>query len=240
MKGSSLTGLAVSVFVLFTSLGCKTTGTAVGPAKAFTAPDWATQNIASLAFLGLASPTIDDTRRQTAEEIVESDLRAGQNRFVVLSSSSTRERARKASAEETLRRVQEAWKSQQTVDQFVASELCQKLGVDGILIGELADWSEERVDFNADGGTSFTRVGLTLTIVSGKSGLAAWEAEKTVREESAAYIGGQSGSAVYVDGTGTTRSGNKDMMTPDPPPIEDVARKVTTALFEAFPPTPIH
>lgn len=228
---------AACLLAAMAGTGCKTTGSGVSPAQAFTAPDWDQHAIRTLAFPGLASPTLDRAELLKAESLVETELMSGQTRFVILSRSMTADRLAKAGLKESYDKALAGWKGERKVDQFVAKQLCEKLSVDGLLFGDLDEWREEKVDFHAE-GTSFTQVDLHLAIVSADNGLPVWEADKSLREESTAYVPGQAGSGVYEDGMGTTRSGNKSNVTPDAPPIEEVCHKVMTALIEAFPPAP--
>ncbi len=228
----SMTAIAISLM----ALGCKTTGGAgIRPARATVSPTWSSLSVNTLAYLGGAGATITELDRTLAEDLIERDLRSGQNRFVVLGASTVRERARSAGVADALDRCQKAWRSSRKVDPLVAKQLCEKFGVDGLILADISDWRKEKVAWDEQ-GASFTEVSISLTIVSARDGEIVWQAEKRDRAESAAYMPGQGGSGVFEDGTGAQRAERPSRLTPDPPPIEPLAERVVAALLAAFPP----
>jgi hypothetical protein len=215
--------------------GCKSTGSSVSPAQAFTVPEWKDLHIQTLAYMGMGSSTGDATARVTAEQIVEQRLGTGQERFVILGMSEGRTRAASADASELYEKVVNVWRDTRKADLFQVQQLSKKLGTDGLIFADLNDWTEERVDWTTE-GTSSTQVTIRLAIYSGKTGLLAWEAKKIQRKESEPYRPGQAGGGVYTDQDGTPHSDQSHKLTPDPPRAEDVAADVLAALIAAFPP----
>lgn len=228
--------LGMAAFAVAASLGgCKTAATGAKPAVSYTVPDWESLNIRTLAFLGVGSSVGDENARVTAEESAEQFLLGGQERFVILGVNASQERAAAAGASDLFDRVVRGWRDRRIIDQFVAQELCGKLTVDGLLLGDLSDWRRERVEFTEQ-GSSYTQIALGLVIVSAKTGLEAWNGEKTVRSESAAYTPATGGSGVHTDESGISRAQRAGSMTPEPPRPEVVMEAVMASLMAAFPP----
>lgn len=233
VRGAAL-GLAVASLLGAGTMGCKSTG-GIEPPQAYVAPDWADQKIQSVAFVGLAGATIDENDRRMAEEIVEQELRSSQTRFLVLAKNAALDRAQKAGVKADFERVAQVWKGSHTVDELVARRVCEKLGVDGLMVATLDEWKKEKADWQTE-EASFSEVGVELAIVGAKSGLIAWQASKRIRENSAVYQPGQSATGFYQsDPNGTQRQAQASSAVPEPPDIDAVARKVMGSLMSAFP-----
>ena len=217
--------------------GCNTAGTGVQPPQAFEVPEWKDLNIQSLAFLGVGSSAGDQATRDEVQKIVEQQLTSGQDRFIILPLAESRSRAASSKASDVCGSIEQMWKDDRKLDLFQVKEFCHKIGVDGIMVADLNDWNQQKVDWNAE-GTSFTQVGLRLSIYSGKTGLLAWDAEKIQRKESRPYRPSPSGTGVYQDPTGAKRAEHPENLTPDAPPPEDVAVEAIQSLMAAFPPKP--
>jgi hypothetical protein len=217
--------------------GCKTGAGGARPAEAFTVAEWSDLGIQTLAFVEIASTVGDETARKAAEQVVEDGLRAGQERFVVLTGPQARSRAGSNSAGDLFEKVARVWRNSHVTDPFLVQELSGKLGVDGLVFADLGEWKEEQVDWTSEGNSS-TTVNLGLSIYSGKTGQLAWNAEKTLRKESIKYTPGQAGSGVYTTPSGASRAERPSSLTPKPPRAEDVAGEVMQTLIAAFPPRP--
>jgi hypothetical protein len=224
---------AISVF----GFSCRTAGTGVRPATAIVVPEWDALNIQSLGLVTVGSSAGEEFNRQTAESILEEQLSSSQDRFVVLGVQAVRNRAASAGAGELFDRVAKTWRDQRMTDKFLVQELCQKAGVDGIILGDLIDWKREKVDFTQE-GTSYTLISMRLVIISGKTGLQAWEARKTIRRDTLVYTPGGGGSGITTDDSGISRAQRSGSMTPDPPRPEEVLTDVLASVFAAFPPRP--
>lgn len=229
--------LAFLLIAPFGFSGCKTGATGVRPAQAFTVPDWNTLDIRTLAYMGTGGSTGEETDRQTAEVLVEEQLLSGQDRFVILSLGEAHQRASSKGAGDAFEKVQKVWRDQRLVDGIVAKDLSAKMGVDGLILGDLGEWKQERVDWSSE-GTSSTEVNLRLAIYSGKTGLVAWEAQKLARKESVGYRPMAAGSGVYTDESGVSRAERPQSVTPDPPRPEVVAVEAIQSLIAAFPEAP--
>ena len=237
LVGRVILGCGILTVALLGAAGCKSTGGVDAP-RAYIAPDWGDQKIQTVAFIGLSGATTDENERKMAEDIVQQELRSSQSRFLVLPREAASDRAQKAGAKDDLKRVGDVWRSAHTVDQFLCSSLCQKLGVDGLLVATLDEWRKEKIDWQSE-GSSFSEVGIELTIVGAKSGLVAWQASKRMREESPVYHPGQLATEFYTtDPNGTQRQGTASSAVPEAPEIDPLARKVMASLFAAFPEPP--
>jgi hypothetical protein len=235
---AAFVGSLVGVVLLAGGLcGCKTAATGAQPAIAYMAPEWESLNIKTLAFLGVGSSAGDEDARIAAEDLAEQFLLSSQDRFVILGLNTSQERAAAAGAADLFGRAVKGWHDQRIMDQFVAQELCRKLAVDGLLLGDLTDWRRERVEFTEQ-GSSYTQIALGLSIVSAKTGLEVWSAEKMIRRDSAAYAPASGGSGVYTDESGISRAQRAGSMTPEPPRPEEVMEAVMGSLVAAFPPAP--
>ena len=81
-------------------------------------------------------------------------------------------------------KVIKVWRNNHSADQFIVQELAQKIGVDGLLLGDLTEWTREKVDRSSQGSSS-TQIGFRICIYSAKTGVLAWESQKLVRKEAA-------------------------------------------------------
>jgi hypothetical protein len=235
---SRLAFLTIAVALPLVLSGCRTGATGVSPARAFIVPEWSSLEIKSLAFMGVGGSTGEATDRQTAETIVEDQLCSGQDRFVILGLAEGRSRAASAGCADLFDRIVKVWRDDRTCDVLVIQDCCKKVGVDGLIFGDLSEWKRERVDWTSEGNSS-TQVDLRLSIYSGKTGLLAWDAQKSARKESVSYRPLAGGSPVYTDRSGASRVERPTSVTPDPPRAEDVAAEAMRSLMAAFPPVPV-
>ncbi len=225
-------GAAVAL-LMGTLAGCKTAAR-VAPAQVTAVPEWDELKISHLLYMGTAGSAGDETARVTAEEIIEHELLAGQDRFLVLGLAESRNRAAASGAVEQFDRVARVWKNDQVADVLLVQQLCQKLGVDGIIFGSLTDWILEQVEWTSEGSSS-TQVSLALSIYSGKTGQLAWRGQKTHRKESIPYRHEQA-SGVWKGEGGVERAERPQSTTPKPPPADEVAVEAVRAVVAAFPP----
>ncbi len=217
--------------------GCKTAGSDVRPAVASTVPDWADLQVESLAFLGVGSGVGDETSRRAAQDLVQQHLLGAQDRFIILGFEASQERAAAAKAATLFDKVVGEWQNHRTIDQFEVQELCEKLGVNGLIVANVSDWKRERVDFTSE-GSSYTQIALEMAIYAAQTGRPAWTAEKMIRRESLTYAPASGGSGVYTDPSGVSRAQRSGSMTPDPPRAEEVVADIMASIIAAFPPRP--
>lgn len=230
---------AITLTLLLASalgLACRATTPGLRPATAIVSPEWEALNIQSLGFVTVGSSVGDEVARQIAEDIVVGQLASNQERFVILNAQTARARAAAATAGDTFDRLVKVWRSDRLADKFLVQGLCTKMGVDGLLFGELNDWKCEKVDAMEEGSAS-TQVAMRLAIFSGKTGMTVWEAQKTIRRESEVYTPAGGGGA-SDPGSYNARAQRSSGLTPEPPRPEDVAVDVLASIMAAFPPRP--
>jgi hypothetical protein len=218
-----------------TGFSCRATSPGARPANAVISPEWGSLNIQSLGFVTVGSSVGEEEARQTTEYVAEEQLTSNQDRFVILGAQTARGRAAAAGAEDAFVRLAKAWHDQRMADKFLVEDLCRKMGVDGLLFGDLLEWRREKVDFTQE-GASYTQIALRLVIISGKSGLPVWEAQKMIRRDTPVYTPGAGGSGVTTDDTGVSRAQRLGGLTPEPPRPEVVLVDVLASLIAAFPP----
>lgn len=231
---------AAGLFLILAVLlgGCKaTTPARSGPDAIFLAPEYPTLKLATLCYLGLSSMDPNPVGIQTTDQLLRSYLTGGQQKFIIIDESSVRARARAEGIEGDLDKLIRSWKDGRAVDKFILKSVSEKIGVNGVVFGDLLQWREEQVDWTSE-GTSFTEVGVAVSIYDAASGLLAWRAEKQERRESAHYRHGSGvGSGVYQAG-GVERADRADRVTPKPPDPVQVAESVVQALIEGLPDQP--
>lgn len=230
-------GIAIAVLVAASLLaaGCRPAATGLRPADSFTVPEWNDLEVRTLAFVGLGGVVADAVSRSTAEKIVDEELRSSQTRYVVLNPREARSRAASRDAGDVFDRALRVWRDARTADQFLVRDLCQAIGVDGIIFADLLDWREETVDPTLE-GSSITRVEIRLALYSAKSGQVAWEARSSHSRESVSQLPGQMGSTAQTGPGGAHRGERTSTLTTRPPRAEDVARELMQSLLLALPP----
>lgn len=203
--------------------------------EVYVAPDWNSQGVTTLAYCGLGSAAGDETARADAERLIEAELRGSQERFVILTLKNADARAAEKGKSDLLKRVRQVWRDDRLVDQFLAKELCQTLGVDGLIFGDLGDWTEQRIDVSQE-GTSWTRTEIGIYVYSADTGLLVWGAQRAIRKDSVPYSPtAVPGNAAERADRAERRSERAESVTPDPPEVEAVAHELMLELVALFP-----
>lgn len=221
-------------------IGCNaTTPASSGPDAIFLAPEYPTLKLESLGYLGLAALEPDPIGVNTVDGLLRSYLTGGQQKFIVIDEAACRQRARKEGIEVDLDAVIRNWKDKHSVERFSLKRFGEKLGIDGIVVGDLTRWRQEQVDWQSE-GNSFTEVGVSLLIYDAGTGILAWKGERMERRESAHYRhGAGTGSGVYQQsGTNTERTDRPDDVSPKPPDPKTVAESVVQSLMSGLPDKP--
>ena len=222
-------------------VGCKAT-TSGGQATAepdaiFQAPEYPTLDLETLGYLGLASLVPDLVGVPTTEALLTTYIMGGQEKFLVVDEAGCRTRARREGVEADLEKLARIWRDKHEVDPILLKELVKKIGIDGIIFGELTQWRTEQVDWQSE-GNSFTEVGISLFIYEGKNGTLAWRADKMERRESQYYRHGSgAGTGIYKSGD-TERTERGDKIAPAPPDPQVVAESVVKVLIDSLPDQP--
>lgn len=218
--------------------GCKATAPSrTGPDAIFLAPEYPTLKLETLCYLGLSSLDPNPVGIQTTDQLLRSYLTGGQQKFIIIDESSARSRARSAGVESDFDKLIRTWRDGRTVDRFVLKTVGEKLGMNGVVFGDLLKWREEQVDWASE-GTSFTEVGVAISIYDTSTGILAWKGEKQERRESVHYRHGSgTGSGVYQSG-GVERADRADRVAPKPPDPVEVAESVIQTLIDGLPDQP--
>jgi hypothetical protein len=221
--------------------GCKATSTgnqvSAEPDAIFQAEEYPAMRLETLGYLGMASLVPDPIGVPTTEALLKSYIMGGQEKFLIVDQDGCRTRARREGVEPDLERLARIWRDKHEVDPILLKELVRKIGIDGIVFGELTQWRTEQVDWQSE-GNSFTEIGISLFIYEGKNGTLAWKADKMERRESVHYRHGSgSGSGIYKSGD-TERTERADKIAPQPPDPQVVAESVVKTLVESLPDKP--
>ena len=227
--------VTVFVFAVLLGLSCRATTSGVRPATAMVSPEWDALNIQSLGLVTVGSSVGDEVARETVEGIVEGQLSSNQDRFVILGVQTARGRAAAAGAGDVFDRLVKAWHDQRMADKFLVENLCKKMGVDGLLFGELSDWKSEKIGLTEE-GSSYTQVAMRLVILSGKTGMSVWEAQKMIRRDTQVYTPGSGDTGPTTDNEASARARRSGGLAPEPPRPEDVVVDVLASIMAAFPP----
>ncbi len=238
-KAATLLLFPATAFLFAAMIGCKATApVSAGPDAIFLAPEYPTLKLENLAYLGLATLEPDPVAQSTVDGLLQTYLMGGQQRFIVIDEESCRVRAQKAGVESDLDGVIRAWKDRHTVERFGLKKLGEKIGIDGIVFGDLTRWREEQVDWQSE-GNSFTEVGISLLIYDAKTGILAWKGDRMQRAESAHYQHGSGATGLYqIPGTTTERTDKPDQIAPKPPDPKPVAESVVQSLISGLPDKP--
>ena len=231
------------VVALLGAVGCNNKSRAGGSdaLQLYISPQWSDLGISTLAYLGERNTSGEATALDQSHRLIASEIR-NQNKYIVLSDKIAEERAEQTGKSELLEHVRQVWSSDQVVDQFAARELCEALGVDAILVSEVADWTKYAIEPTQE-GTSWSRVGIGLYIYSpkGPSGPLVWGANRSLRKDSLPYRP-TGGAAALADAATSSskreRESRRDNTldnVPVPPPIDEVARAVLGELVAALP-----
>jgi len=229
-------GLGIGCTLLALGAGCNKKTAGSRAAQVYIAPSWNSNAVTTLAYCGLGSNLGNETARADAERLVETELRGGQDRFVVLTMKNAESRAAEKGKSDLLERVRQVWRDDRLIDKFLAKDLCAALGVEGLIVADVSDWIEQRIDVSQE-GTSWTRVEMGVYIYSAESGDLVWGAQRSLRKDSVRYTPGTvPGDAGTRRDREARRAERAASVTPDPPEVEVVAHELMQEILGLFPP----
>jgi hypothetical protein len=222
---------ALFVILAFSSQGCQQATTrAGGPAQVFLDPTFAERKIESLAYIGIYSGVMDDQAKIIMNSYLSPVLGSGQSRFFINDENHAARLARQAGKADVFKRVSEVWMDHHKVDPKQAQELCDALNVDGLLLAGLTSWERVKADWKSE-QASFTRIGMSLSIIDADDGRRVWEAHEDLRKE-------PGGQAVFSEGFGTEAAESvaphAGAVTPDPLRYEVVAEEIVNILVASL------
>jgi hypothetical protein len=204
---------------------------AVHPLSSYIVPDFSNRSVKVIAFMPLVDREASEAASPTVLPLIEA--RASQKAaYVFLSQEEIAGRAMKTGRKDEYDRLVLNWKNEKELGKEDVVSLGKAVVADAFLFGEVSLWNKAWVARNTE-GTSQTQVGIKLMLVSATTGEKLWEAsdEQTLKS---AYYNPESGIGTYVDKGGMVRSSSTGGV-PDPPPYEEVAKRVLDALFRVFP-----
>jgi hypothetical protein len=218
---------AVAALVLFGCAGKE----AVHPLTSYCVPDFEAKGVKTIGLMPIGDQTNSDVGVPTVLPLLEK--RAAQEAdYLFLSEEEILGRSQKKGLRDTYMSLVSGWKKESTISAEDAVSVGQASGVEALLFAEIFKWNKEWVTQNVE-GTSRSQVGIRTVLVGCETGEILWEASDEQIMESALYSP-ESGIGTHVDAGGMVRSSSVGGV-PDPPPIEEVARRVLEALFRVFP-----
>jgi len=222
----------VVLLVLITAIGmvgCKSsTGQGEG-AKVATevAPNLEDYNIETVAVLAFANTTGDPKADEMAIYLIQSFY--GRELYHFIPSADFLNDATRVEMGEDHARLVRTWQKKRTVDENVVERLLEATGYDALIAAEVNKWEEVKLQPSQE-GTSDTTVGVKVKMYA-KDGTLLWSASELQTEESIAYLPSFNTRATEGGRAVTTSAG----AVPEPPPIDQVARKVAEDLAREMP-----
>jgi hypothetical protein len=208
---------------------------AKAPARTKAAPSsvdsaWAGYGVRSVAMLSLANTTAKPTATPLVMGMIERELKR-EARHVYFTWDEARAEAVRRDAGEEYGRLTASWQKARALSAEQLASFGRKLGVQAVLVGEISRWDTRKLAFNEE-GNSTTDVAISLELYATRDGKTIWSAKDSRSEKSVYYSPGDQN--VKYDATGRAQS-NTSRLAPEPPPVEDVAKKVVAAVAAAVP-----
>ncbi|MCX5800320.1 MAG: hypothetical protein NTX17_02905 [Candidatus Eisenbacteria bacterium] len=223
-----LVGLGVVTALFLTGCAARE---AVHPLFSYVAPDFGSRGVKTIALM----PLVDRGETQKASSIVLPLLEAQalqKSAYIFLSQEEVVGRAMSTGSKEQYDRLVLNWRKQSELGKENVVSLGKGAAAEAFLFGEVFRWSKEQIAGNVE-GASQTQVGIKLMLISTTTGEKIWEASDEQMLKSAFYSP-ISGIGTHVDEAGMVRQ-SSGASVPEPPPFEEVARRVLDAIFRVFP-----
>ncbi len=222
--------VAVATVVAFAVCGCATRE-AMHPITTFVVPDFSARAIKTVGLMPIAERAGVEEAGLKLLPVLEGQL-ATRTAYVFLSQEQVLGAVQKSGVSERYNRLLSGWRDNGALSAEDAAAVAQKAGVDALMFIEVNTWARDYVQANTE-GESVSKVGLKAVLVGAKTGEKLWESfdEQTMQS---AHYSPESGIGTYVDQAGMVRSSGGAGV-PEPPPIEEVALRVATALFRTLP-----
>ncbi len=225
--------------------GCQTAGTGGAgggsAARIFADPGFQLENLEAVAFLGMGQSVPDELATRIMEPLVEDHLLAITPPFMIMPAGEAHRRASAEGCGDAYRSLVDFWKDAKKIDKFKLEEFCAAVGVQGVLVGTISEWSQTRAMPDADEPAA-TRIAARLCLYTADTGRRVWqarheqvfEAQQLDGTEEAArhgevFEGISSGARRRGTGTGPLRQTGADA-----PRFEEVAPEVAHTLAIAL------
>jgi hypothetical protein len=140
------------------------------------APGFQIDSLKSVAYLGMGSSVADPRAVAMMEPAVQRQLLTAALPFLLVRLEEVERRVTVTGAEEDYRAVRDYWRDAKKLDKFRAEQLCQKLGVDGLLVGTVVDWLQTDAAAGAQQIAS-NKVIARLCLYPAGTGRPAWQVQ---------------------------------------------------------------
>ena len=223
-----LVGVSAVAALLLTGCAARE---AVHPLSAYVIPDFGEKGIETIGLVPISDQTNSEVGVATLLPLLEARA-AEETACMFLSKEEILGRAQKKGLRDRYSSLVSDWKTEGEISRDDVVSVGGGSSVDALLFTEIFLWNKEWVTQNTE-GTSRSQVGIRTVLMSAETGEKLWEASDEQVMESA-YYSPESGIGTHVDAGGMVRSSSIGGV-PDPPPIEEVARRVVDALFKVYP-----
>jgi hypothetical protein len=229
-RASLLFLVGVSAIATLVLTGCAARE-AVHPLSTFVIPDFQGRGVKTIGFMPVSDPTNSEVGVATVLPLMEKRA-AEVTAYMFLSEEEILGRTQKKGLRDRYTALVSGWRKDSEISKEDVVSVGGASNVEALLFAEIFEWNQEWVNQNTE-GTSRSQVGIRAVLVSSENGETLWEVSDEQIMESA-YYSPESGIGTHVDVAGMVRSSSAGGV-PDPPPIEEVARRVLDALFRVFP-----
>lgn len=188
--------------------------------------------LTSVAFIGLASSVQAKDVVPQIQPLLEDQILATEHPFVVLNRNEVETRINREGAQTLFAEVLDFWMDKKKVDKFKITQLCEKLMVDGVILGNVVDWMQSQAKYDAE-NPSYTQISTSLSIYLGETGREVWKISATKILE-AEQLDSRSDQVDLSGGSGSTGRGMKSRKVGDPPKFDQVIPYVAQELAEAL------
>ncbi|KPJ58967.1 MAG: hypothetical protein AMJ46_13150 [Latescibacteria bacterium DG_63] len=229
-RGSLLFLVGVSAIAALVLTGCAARE-AVHPLSTYVVPDFRSKAVKTVGLMPISDQTNSEVGMATVLPLLEKRA-AEETAYMFLSEEEILGRSQKKGLRDNYTALVSGWKKDSKISKEDVVSVGGGSNVEALLFVEILQWTQEWVNQNTE-GTSWSQVGIRTVLVSSETGAKLWEASDEQIMESA-YYSPESGIGTHVDAGGMVRSSAVGGV-PDPPSIEEVARRVLDALFRVFP-----
>ncbi|MFH1145262.1 MAG: hypothetical protein V1774_12050 [Candidatus Eisenbacteria bacterium] len=225
------------VCLLAWGIGCRSR-TAEPLTQVTRSPAFHPESLEAVAYFGFSPGIAPDNVLQWVEALVGEQLMTVEYPFAVLSRTDVERLTQTEETRTLVKGVCNFWKDSRKVDKFELARLCEAVGVQGILVGTIEEWTEAA---SARGTTDvpYTRLAASLEFYSAESGRRTWKAR------SAHTIETQATQEDYEELRDKTQKGRERLRAETvqamhrdhpAPSVESVAATVAEALAKALVP----
>jgi|GEM_PF-3439237 len=221
-------GTAVSSLGIVT--GCQPSGKGAVGKRPLVAVDLAPNSgdytINKVGILTYRNGTDNEKAREMTRFVIAALVRSGKYQFT--KSGSLERDARRSDAAGEFDRLVDVWEHRRTLNKADVASLCKKTGYDALIVYEITEWAQEKLDVTQE-GTSNTTVGLRMELWA-DDGTRIWNASGMKVERSPSY-----NPEINVRSTQNGQAVRNEGLVPDPPLIEPVAQEVADDVVKTLP-----